>query len=146
MRINTKCILKKKKKVRNLTFSGNFIRRVEPPVSARRRADVHVEMDVVSQPVAPLFVADEYRLLPVLYPFTSAVKKKKRKKSNNKKRLMRKVAPFITASEMDFHFSIPKMKRGSGRERWTVTLSDHNLLCSCQTESCVLGKFSTHVL
>lgn len=55
-----------------LTVSGDFVWRVEPPVSTRRGADVHVEMDVVSQPVAALFVVHKYRLLPVLRPFTLA--------------------------------------------------------------------------
>lgn len=69
-----------------LTFTCNFIRRVEPPVPTWRGADVHVEMDIVSQPVALLFVADEYRLLPVLQPFTSGTKtkKKKRMRKSNK--------------------------------------------------------------
>lgn len=34
-------------------------------------------MDVVSQPVAVLFVADEYRLLPVLQPFTAVTKRER---------------------------------------------------------------------
>lgn len=67
-----------------LTITCNFIRRVEPPVPTWRSADVHVEMDIVSQPVALLFVADEYRLLPVLQPFTSGTKRKKEKENEKK--------------------------------------------------------------
>lgn len=92
---------KRHREARCLTVSGDFVGRVEPPVPARRGADVHVEMDVVSQPVAALLVPHEYRLLPVLWPFTSVVKKRKNKKKQKKQqvrgRLMRKVAPFITA-------------------------------------------------
>lgn len=79
-----------------LTVSSDFIGRVQPPVSTRRRADVHVEMDVVSQPVAALLVPHEYRLLPVLWSFTLVVKKREGKQQVQG-RLMRELAPFITA-------------------------------------------------
>lgn len=61
---------------RCLTIRGDFVGRVEPAVPARRRADVHVEMDVVSQPVAALLVPHEYRLLPLLRPFTSVTERR----------------------------------------------------------------------
>lgn len=86
-----------------LTIRGDFVGRVEPAVPARRRADVHVEMDVVSQPVAALLVPHEYRLLPLLRPFTSVTERRKggggKKRANNtvQGRVMREEAPFITA-------------------------------------------------
>lgn len=113
--------VKQKQKGRCLTVSGDFIGWVEPPVPARRRADVHVEMDVVSQPVAALLVPHKYRLLPVLRPFTLVVEKRKGKQPVQG-RLMRKVAPFITAWEIDFHFSFPVMEWGRDGERWTLAL------------------------
>lgn len=113
--------VKQKQKGRCLTVSADFIGWVEPPVPARRRADVHVEMDVVSQPVAALLVPHKYRLLPVLRPFTLVVEKRKGKQPVQG-RLMRKVAPFITAWEIDFHFSFPVMEWGRDGERWTLAL------------------------
>lgn len=59
-----------KRKAQCLTVRGDFIGRVQPPVPTRRGADVHVEMDVVSQPVAALLVPHKYRLFAVLRPFT----------------------------------------------------------------------------
>lgn len=70
----------KTKAARCLTVCGDLVGRVEPPVPTRRRADVHVKMDVVSQPEAALLVSHKYRLLPVLWPFTSAEKEKEEKK------------------------------------------------------------------
>lgn len=70
-------INQRRERRRCLTVRGDFVGRVEPAVPARRRADVHVEMDVVSQPVAALLVPHEYRLLPLLRPFTSVTERKK---------------------------------------------------------------------
>lgn len=64
-----------------LTVSGDFVGRVESPVATRRGADVHVEMDVVSQPEAALLVPHEYGLVPVLRAFTVVRKRKGGKKT-----------------------------------------------------------------
>lgn len=104
-----------------LTVSGDFIGRVQPPVSTWRRADVQMEMDVVSQPVAALLVPHEYWLLPVLWSFTLVVKKREGKQQVQG-RLMRELAPFITAEEIDFHFSFSVMEWGTDRERRTLAL------------------------
>lgn len=110
-----------------LTVSGDLIGRVEPPVPARRGADVHVEMDVVSQPVAGLLVPHKYRLLPVLQPFTE-------RKKTTTGRLMTKVAPFITASGIDFHFLFSNDEvRPGRREMDTGPLSDHSPFSCCHT-------------
>lgn len=92
---------KDNRKVESLTVSGDFIGRVEPPVTAWWHADVHVEMDVFPQPVTALLVPHEYRLLPVLWPFTAVRRKKWHRKKNIKKqgRVMRKAGPFITARD-----------------------------------------------
>lgn len=61
---------------RRLTVSGDFVGRVESPVAARRGADIHVEVDVVSQPEAALLVPHEYGLVPVFRAFTVVRKRK----------------------------------------------------------------------
>lgn len=72
-------------KVWCLTVSCDFIRRVEPPVATRWRADVHVEIDIFSQPVTALLVPHKYWLLPVFSPFTVVKRKRKgTEKTRNK--------------------------------------------------------------
>lgn len=95
-----------------LTVAGDFVRRVEPPVPARRSADVHVEVDVVSQPVAALLVPHEYGLLPVLRPFTSVAGKEEQQGGKR----MSEAAPFISARVIDFHVWAAVMARLRGKD------------------------------
>lgn len=130
----------RKQKGSSLTVRGDFVRRVEPAVSTWWGADVHVEMDVVSQPVAALFVVHKYRLLPVLWPFTLAASKGKDNKEegdwwDKKKHLSQQRTQIST-------FLFQWWSELTWTEMDTDPLSDHSQFSSCHTESWTLLRLS----
>lgn len=111
-----------------LTVSGNFIGRVEPAVSTWRCADVQVEVDVVSEPVAALFVAYEYRLLPVLHPFTltaGKTEKATRRRGTDEKG---STIHHSVGNGFPLFFSNDEVRQRR-REMDTGSPSDHNSFC-----------------
>ncbi len=132
----------KNKEVWCLTVSGDFIGRVEPPVPTRRCADVHVEMDVVSQPVATLLVPHKYRLLPVLRPFTSVVKKGKRQTTSTRETDEKGSTIHHSIRNRFPLFLSNDRVRQRGREMDIGSLSDHSPFCCCHTHSWTLIRLS----